>query len=188
MNEVVSIQNRLLIALVIDAHRTLNEFPSILYFNEKFNINAELMILNSAVTKWQDAGYVSVSRTLDGNVYVGIKRSSFADALSKVLEILDADILKADWKKEEIMTDAEIDDNFPAPEGWKVFTLPKSGQKRMDSTTVSQPVIINNNFEPKNIISHNAPQPKSKKPWLEIGGLIVAIVGVVVSLWIAGKI
>lgn len=122
MNEVERANREVLIALVIDYHRSPNDIPDLSDLKEAFHLKMPEFLLDSSIEPWEAQDWLIVSRTSDGTA-ARIRAARYSAAHSRVLEYLGATSLQIDWQKEEILSDAAADDFVPFPNGWKWLTF-----------------------------------------------------------------
>ncbi|MDN3645498.1 hypothetical protein QWY75_04650 [Pontixanthobacter aestiaquae] len=198
MNTVQKARRDILIALVIEAEKGSSSVPDVLDIGRDYHLKYEDNILKSAVTPWLDRGYLISQQMMDGSVIASIKPAKFSDALSDVLDFLDATFFRVDWKKEEVITDADQSIEIPCREGWKLFHTERPKPKQSSdqvgrdmNVSPAQPINISNTFSPNNTVEvgSEGKAPSNVTAWLSIVvALIVGAVSILVALWIGGKI
>jgi hypothetical protein len=192
MNAVRKARAQMQVALLIEAFRDTSNIPSLVGLAKDYSIHAEPQIINSSIKNWEDMGYLIVARDLSGYVGACLRRDSISDALEEVMEILDAEVFKVDWTKQEVITDAHNKDLIPARECWKLLELervPPNAPQSTNSQRDSLPIQIVNTFAPvNNVTSTDRAEKKQSISWSGWLGVAVAIVSVIVALWIGGKI
>lgn len=191
MNSVSRLRAQMQIALVTEAFRRSSNIPELTNLAAEYSINGEPEIINSSIKSWENKGYLIVSRTLDGYVCACLRQDCVTEALEEVLDLIGANTFKVDWNKEEISTDADNVDLIAAREGWKLFKIQKEKNlaHSINHKESNPPIQIVNNFTPVNNFNANSqPAPSSKISWAGWVGVVIAIIGIVTSVWLAGKL
>jgi hypothetical protein len=190
VNSIEKLRWQMQIALLVEAHREDASIPNLVALAAKYHINGDPAHLASSINRWENAGYLITYRTMDGSVVARVKPQALMEALSEVLDVLEADTFKVDWKKEEILTDAVSDELIVMPNGWKLFTMDKVKSPSNQSREPIVPGIhIFNNFSPTSQVTNEIPEAKSPGiSWAGWVSVIVAIIGILMTLWLAGKI
>ena len=192
MNAVRKTRAQMQVALLIEAFRETNNIPSLVGIAQDYSIHADPQIINSSIKAWEEMGYLIVARDMSGYVGACLRRDAISDALEEVLETLDAEIFKVDWTKQEVITDARNTDLIVVREWWKRLDLarePQASPKIAAEQQDTAPVQIINTFAPVNNATATDQKDKdSRISWSGWLGVIVAVVGIIVALWIGGKL
>ena len=122
MNAIEKAARDILVALVIEANRGSSNLTDLTELKERYNIRVSDILLRSSIDRWDRNGLLIVSRTYDG-ASACIKPGKYGAALADLFEVIHASTFDVDWKKEEILTDGAIGDDFPTPTGWKIFSF-----------------------------------------------------------------
>lgn len=192
MNSIEKLRWRVQIALLIEAHKNGGSVPDVVELAKRYHIVGDPVHVASAITRWEDSGYLITYRTLDGVVGARIKPQALANALSEVLDVLEADTFQIDWKKEEIVTDADNDELIATPTGWKLYKIEKEKilpTVGLINQTTNPSISIVNNFSPTNHVNQDVGRnPLGGISWAGWVGVIISIIAILVTLWLADKI
>ena len=194
MNSLERLRWQLQIALVIDAHKPDASIPEVVDLAKRYFVKGDEAHIRSAIKRWDDKGYLLTYKTLDGAVGTRVRPNSLSDALSEVLDFLEADTFRVDWKKEQILTDAKDHSLIVCPDGWMLLELECDASSSPVIPTVplaaasAVPVHIVNNFSPTNTFAPTvSSDTKPQISWSGWVGVILSLVGIVVAIWLAGK-
>ena len=190
MNSVERIKRKMQVALLIEAHKQSGAIPNLIELASAYSIEGDPALINSSIKDWENENFLIVSRTLDGKVAAALRRDCVADALSQVMDFLDAETFQVNWKKEEILTDATDQSVVVARDGWKLLSLANERPATPESVELapSTPIHITNNFSPMNNVSSELPRPSTGISWAGWVGAVIGIIAIVVALWIGGKL
>ena len=181
MNTVDRARRDVLTILVIEAAKLTGRIPDIVELGRAYHLKHDDQMVKSAVNRWEERGWLIISRLLDGSVACALKPSCYADALGEVFDLWGASIFSINWEKEELLTDAAPDETIPVREGWKLLfvepeaSLKKEAQPAEEAASVS----FINNFSPINAVE--APKSSPMAAWisilvaLAIGSITIAI-------------
>lgn len=136
MNSVDRASRDILIALVIEANRQTSSIPDLNELRSRYNIKISDILLHSSIERWDAQGLLIVARSYDGTGAC-IKPGKYGSALSELLQLLNATTFEVNWKKEEILTDAEKIVDFPSPSGWKIFQFDRSDLPNFSVPSIS---------------------------------------------------
>lgn len=182
-------REKALFILVIEHLSGANNYQPVAELNERYHAKIPEHLLLDAFSHWQKEGLAKTYRA-GTPLSARLRRDACGDAYEMVLASLGATSLKVAADLREIYTDADAMDDVPLPDGWKWFTFAKENPKPMsEPSQSSMPVSIVSNFSPVNSVHTASPSSHfggiSWAGWL---GALVGVAGIVVTLWIAGKL
>lgn len=186
---------RVLIALVLEFHRSSHSYPKLNDINERYGLKLSDTLLEASISPWAERGWLKIYRTYSDGTNVGIDRDKFGVVYSHLLDAIKATIFEVDWKKEEILTDASAEIDLPAPRGWKVlFAEPINKVPPHAPPPVGSPIHITNTFAPVNNAQSpsQAPNPFAQSSakagwtnvWIGIVSALIALTGIAVTFWL----
>ena len=177
MNTVDRARRDVLTILVIEAAKQTGRIPDIVKLGRAYHLKHDDQMVKSAVNRWEERGWLIISRLLDGSVVCGLKPSCYADALAEVFELWDASVFSISWEKEELLTDADQNEAIPIRDGWKLLFVEPDASKRNEPSLATEAAGVSfiNNFAPTNMVE--APKSSQIPTW--IGILVALAIGLV---------
>ena len=177
MNTVDRARRDVLTMLVIEAAKQTGRIPDIVELGRAYHLKHDDQMVKSAVTRWEERGWLIISRLLDGSVACALKPSCYADALGEVFDLWDASVFSISWEKEELLTDADPDEAIPIRDGWKLLFVEREESGRNASRPLEEGGTVSfiNNFSPTNTVE--APKSSQTPTW--IGILVALAIGLV---------
>ena len=186
-------ESRILIALTIESFKDSISPADVFEVVKRYNVNCAPAVLQSTIAVLEQDGLVVGLR--NGNRYVAASLAPkfLTRVLPKVLNYLGASTFEVHWLKEEILTDADPEIDFPSLNGWKVFYLDKEPKTVTSAQSLTlSPIQITNTFSPINNnhqSSNNKDDASSLPAWLNVWvAIIFGIATIAVALWASGKI
>lgn len=193
MNSVERAQRDMLFALVMEASRERGWEDDVETIRSKYNLKIPGTLLSASLEPWEEQGILSVSRHSDG-ISAQVRKSKYGAALSTLMQLLGATTFEINWTKEEILHDSLQDADWPGLPGWKQYQLARDA-KTEPSLAPSPAPVVNVHVQPhmtQNVTLSDPNAGSAKAAWFGGWGTwiaaLVAAVGIVVTLWIAGKI
>jgi hypothetical protein len=179
MNTVVRTELRVLVSLFVASHNPEGGWLSRDLLAKDYATDLDPRMFKSIIWELHRRRLVELD-VIDDQLMACLKDEAYADALKTVLEILEADEFKVDWKRERILTDAKGDKDalLGVPEGWMVLTLEPKKSPTPPPVKVPIPAGV---LIPSQAVS--MPKP-SEGPWTK-AGVVVGVIAIVVSVILA---
>lgn len=177
MNTVDRARRDVLTMLVIEAAKQTGRIPDIVELGRAYHLKYDDQMVKSAVNRWEERGWLIISRLLDGSVACALKPSCYADALGEVFDLWDASVFSISWEKEELLTDAGPEEAIPVREGWKLLFVERAISQGNEAQPAEEDASVSfiNNFSPTNTVeAHKSSQLPT---WISI--LVALAIGLV---------
>ena len=126
MNEFDKARREILAALVVEYHRTEGELSDFEDLKARYALKSAPEWFDPIVSEIEHN--LIVTRSMN-EVAARIHPRGYGSILREVMGSLDADSLRVDAEKEEIVSDATNYEWFPVPDGWKWYQIEKDDLK-----------------------------------------------------------
>jgi hypothetical protein len=127
VNSLELVEHRLLVSMLVDAHRPDRRYMTRQDLQSDYHTDVDTRLFNSIVADLRKQGIVKA--TPQGGTYaVRLHSDAYKVALARILATLKADVFDVDWQTKRIITDAEEQDHdglVPCLENWMLLTCDK---------------------------------------------------------------